>query len=137
MQFDAVSGSVLQISSSPPSIYQNYPNRSTKYPCPFVTSGIEHKKAEIFARLRGMSRELRLIRCDGIFLRQLFSLSARKNAMIVMKFGGTSVQDATAINQVVEIVSARLADQPVVVVSAMTGVTDALLRIARMAEERR
>ena len=56
--------------------------------------------------------------------------------MIVMKFGGTSVQDAAAINQVVEIVSARLDSRPVVVVSAMAGVTDALLQIARMAKNR-
>jgi aspartate kinase len=56
--------------------------------------------------------------------------------MIVMKFGGTSVQDAAAINQVVEIVSARLDSRPVVVVSAMAGVTDALLRITRLAKNR-
>src|SRR5262245_7175115 len=63
------------------------------------------------------------------------SLPVRRNAMIVMKFGGTSVQDARAIRQVVEIVSSRLVAQPVVVVSAMAGATDALLRIARMSEQ--
>ena len=56
--------------------------------------------------------------------------------MIVMKFGGTSVQDAAAVNQVVEIVSARLDSRPVVVVSAMAGVTDMLLQIAGMAKNR-
>ena len=47
--------------------------------------------------------------------------------MIVMKFGGTSVQDAKAISRVSQIVQGRLADRPVVVVSAMAKVTDALL----------
>jgi aspartate kinase len=57
--------------------------------------------------------------------------------MIVMKFGGTSVQDATAINQVAEIVAGRLNRAPVIVVSAMARVTDALLLIADTAMERR
>ena len=37
--------------------------------------------------------------------------------MIVMKFGGTSVEDSRAIDRVVEIVRARLHEQPVVVVA--------------------
>jgi aspartate kinase len=57
--------------------------------------------------------------------------------MIVMKFGGTSVQDADAIEHVIEIVRGRLDRKPVVVVSAMARVTDTLLRIARVANERR
>src|SRR2546423_625800 len=57
--------------------------------------------------------------------------------MIVMKFGGTSVGDAAAIHQVAEIVQSKLEQAPVVVVSAMTQVTDALLSIARIATERR
>jgi aspartate kinase len=57
--------------------------------------------------------------------------------MIVMKFGGTSVQDAAAINRAVEIVKDRVASDPVVVVSAMARVTDALLRIAATARERK
>jgi aspartate kinase len=56
--------------------------------------------------------------------------------MIVMKFGGTSVQDATAINQVAEIVKSKIDKKPVVVVSAMSKVTDTLLRIAQTAHER-
>jgi aspartate kinase len=56
--------------------------------------------------------------------------------MIVMKFGGTSVQDATAINQVAEIVKNKLNQAPVVVVSAMSKVTDTLLRIAETAHQR-
>lgn len=46
---------------------------------------------------------------------------------IVMKFGGTSVADAAAFENVARIVSAEHAAFPVVVVSAMSGVTDALL----------
>ncbi len=57
--------------------------------------------------------------------------------MIVMKFGGTSVGDAAAIKQTVEIVAGKAARSPVVIVSAMTRVTDTLLRIARTATERR
>ena len=53
--------------------------------------------------------------------------------MIVMKFGGTSVEDAKAIDRVVSIVHGRLAQQPVVVVSAMAKVTDTLLTMARAA----
>ncbi len=44
-----------------------------------------------------------------------------------MKFGGTSVGDAAAFERVVSIVAAEAPRRPVVVVSAMTKVTDALL----------
>ena len=57
--------------------------------------------------------------------------------MIVMKFGGTSVQDATAINSVAGIVTSKLGLKPCIVVSAMARVTDALLGIARAANQRR
>src|SRR6202011_2502293 len=53
--------------------------------------------------------------------------------MIVMKFGGTSVEDAKAIDRVASIAQGRLAQQPVVVVSAMAKVTDTLLTMARAA----
>ncbi len=53
--------------------------------------------------------------------------------MIVMKFGGTSVEDAAAIRRAAEIVKDRLADRPVVVVSAMAKVTDQLLAAGRAA----
>jgi aspartate kinase len=55
------------------------------------------------------------------------------NSCIVMKFGGTSVGDATAIERVVSIVRDRLPQHPVVVVSAMARVTDQLLQMARSA----
>src|ERR1700737_5401348 len=54
-------------------------------------------------------------------------------SMIVMKFGGTSVQDAKAIERVAHIVQGRLADRPVVVVSAMAKVTDSLLAMGKAA----
>ena len=50
--------------------------------------------------------------------------------MIVMKFGGTSVEDSAAIDRVVGIVRERLTLQSVVVVSAMAKVTDQLLAMA-------
>ena len=50
--------------------------------------------------------------------------------MIVMKFGGTSVQDAKAIERAGSIVKGRIAQKPVVVVSAMAKVTDQLLAMA-------
>jgi aspartate kinase len=51
--------------------------------------------------------------------------------MIVMKFGGTSVGSAQRIHSVYEIVKERLAKKPVVVVSAVSGVTDMILAYAR------
>ena len=50
--------------------------------------------------------------------------------MIVVKFGGTSVGDADAIRRAASIVASRRDRQPIVVVSAMAGVTNALLAIA-------
>jgi aspartate kinase len=53
--------------------------------------------------------------------------------MIVMKFGGTSVEDAAAIARAAEIVQDRLAQQPMVVVSALARVTDQLLAAGKSA----
>ncbi len=55
---------------------------------------------------------------------------------IVMKFGGTSVADAAALENVARIVAAQRERRPVVVLSAMSGVTDALLKSVVMAGER-
>jgi aspartate kinase len=44
-----------------------------------------------------------------------------------MKFGGTSVGDVAAFERVLHIVSSQIERRPVIVVSAMTKVTDALL----------
>jgi aspartate kinase len=56
-------------------------------------------------------------------------------SLVVMKFGGTSVEDPTAINRTAAIVASRVAagKQTVVVVSAMAKVTDQLLRAAAAA----
>jgi aspartate kinase len=55
--------------------------------------------------------------------------------LVVMKFGGTSVEDATAIARTAKIVAGRVAlgKSPVVVVSAMAKVTDSLLGAASAA----
>jgi aspartate kinase len=50
--------------------------------------------------------------------------------MIVMKFGGTSVESAAAIERVASIVKARVERRPVVVVSAMGKTTNRLLALA-------
>jgi aspartate kinase len=52
-----------------------------------------------------------------------------------MKFGGTSVGDAAAFERVFQVVSMQTEVQPVVVVSAMTGVTDALLNAVDVAKK--
>jgi aspartate kinase len=49
--------------------------------------------------------------------------------VIVVKFGGTSVGDAEAIERTAEIVKGRLDRQPAVVVSALSGATNSLLAI--------
>lgn len=53
--------------------------------------------------------------------------------MIVMKFGGTSVGDASAIRRLVGIVSAARGEQPLVVVSAMSKVTNVLVQLDAIA----
>jgi aspartate kinase len=53
--------------------------------------------------------------------------------MIVMKFGGTSVESAAAIERVAAIVKARAGRHPIVVVSAMGKTTNKLLALAQAA----
>ena len=53
--------------------------------------------------------------------------------MIVMKFGGTSVESAEAIDRIASIVQQRIEKRPVVVVSAMSKATDQLLAMAAAA----
>ena len=57
--------------------------------------------------------------------------------LVVMKFGGTSVEDPAAIERTAAIVAGRVASgkSPVVVVSAMAKVTDQLLRAAAAASQ--
>lgn len=54
---------------------------------------------------------------------------------IIMKFGGTSVEDEDAFKRVRQIVRAHLAARPIVVISAMSRVTDALLASVQAAAE--
>ncbi len=65
--------------------------------------------------------------------------AARRPALVVMKFGGTSVQDAAAIQRTLSIVKGRYDRglRPIVVVSAMARVTDDLLAAAAAAAEGR
>ena len=56
--------------------------------------------------------------------------------MLVMKFGGTSVRDTEAVRRVIEVVG-RETRPKLVVVSALAGVTDALLDVSRLAGEGR
>src|SRR6185503_11036341 len=61
---------------------------------------------------------------------------ASRNArriVIVLKFGGTSVGDAEAIARTGRIVATRGGRGPIVVVSALAGVTNALIAIAEQA----
>ncbi|MBR3029615.1 MAG: aspartate kinase [Bacteroidales bacterium] len=54
--------------------------------------------------------------------------------MIIMKFGGTSVADATAMLRTISIVESKLHQKPVMVVSACAKVTDALYNVISLAE---
>ena len=57
--------------------------------------------------------------------------------MQVLKFGGTSVANAEAIQKVVEITSKSVdRDRTILVVSAIRGCTDSLVRIGNLASER-
>lgn len=55
------------------------------------------------------------------------------DAVVVMKFGGTSVEDAAAIRRLIGIVQSKHGVQPVVVVSALAKVTDQLLEAGKAA----
>jgi aspartate kinase len=55
--------------------------------------------------------------------------------MIIMKFGGTSVEDANAIKNLTEIVKKELSRKPIVIVSACSGITNQLLQTAHLASE--
>lgn len=56
--------------------------------------------------------------------------------MIVMKFGGTSVANFEAITRTIFIVGGKLDQKPIVVVSALSKVTDALYKISDAAASR-
>src|SRR3982751_40423 len=69
-----------------------------------------------------------------------FPLSSRlmphppRRAPQVHKFGGASLADSAAVLHAVTLVRSALRNPTIVVVSAMAGVTDALLEVARQAE---
>mgnify|MGYP002514657091 CR=1 FL=1 len=56
--------------------------------------------------------------------------------MIIMKFGGTSVANFEAITRTIFIIGGRLDQKPVVVVSALSKVTDLLYKISDAAASR-
>ena len=57
----------------------------------------------------------------------------RRRAPQVHKFGGASLADSTAVRHAVEITQSYASEPIAIVVSAMAGVTDALLEVARQA----
>ena len=61
---------------------------------------------------------------------------SHSNAFVAHKFGGSSMRDAERIAQVAAILAARDGEPQVVVVSAMQGVTDALIALANSAAAR-
>ncbi|MDQ3222615.1 MAG: aspartate kinase, partial [Gemmatimonadota bacterium] len=58
----------------------------------------------------------------------------KRRAPHVHKFGGASLADSAAVRRAAEIIGSHRREPTVVVVSAMAGVTDALLGVARQAE---
>jgi aspartate kinase len=56
--------------------------------------------------------------------------------MLVMKFGGTSVEDAVAIERSCGIVGERISRKPLVVVSALGGATNSLFEAGALAADR-
>lgn len=86
-------------------------------PSPLKRSGIPHQEA-----VHGAAERRRVDR-------------ARRRPLRVMKFGGTSVGDASCISRVVDIIRAGLHESDVlVVVSAMSGVTNKLVTAAKASE---
>ncbi|MEX2581692.1 MAG: lysine-sensitive aspartokinase 3 [Gemmatimonadota bacterium] len=84
--------------------------------------------------LTGLLVDVRTRR-NAAVLRAALEETDLKMGPIVLKFGGTSVEDAGAMKRLRSIVADRLPRRPVVVVSALRGVTDALLQSVRLASE--
>ena len=57
----------------------------------------------------------------------------RGEDVVVMKFGGTSVEDEAAIRRLIGIVESRLGAKPVLIISALAKVTDQLLEAGNAA----
>ena len=82
-------------------------------------------------------RRAGVVREQGIhsFLERRRTERSKRKPLRVLKFGGTSVGDVGSMEKVVEIVRATsLESNVVVVVSAMSGVTNKLIEAARQAE---
>lgn len=56
-------------------------------------------------------------------------------SLLVMKFGGTSIQDAAAMNRVLAIVTARMDHSPVLVISAISEATNILTTCTKLAAQ--
>lgn len=54
---------------------------------------------------------------------------------LVMKFGGTSIEDTPAFARTARIIGAQRRAQPVIIVSAMSRMTDALVRSVALAQQ--
>jgi len=55
--------------------------------------------------------------------------------MVVMKFGGASLRDARSIKQISKIIKKRIAEKPIIILSAVNGVTDILVKATDQALE--
>ncbi len=53
--------------------------------------------------------------------------------MVVMKFGGASLKDEKSLKQISKIIKKRIPEQPIIVLSAVSGVTDTLVRATNQA----
>src|SRR5436309_10246930 len=75
------------------------------------------------------------LRCRFCILHSAFCIAAARGfAMIVIKFGGTSVGDADRVANAVAIVAKRQHLRPIVVVSALAGVTNELIAATEAAK---
>lgn len=58
-----------------------------------------------------------------------FNFAINMNDILVMKFGGTSVKDASAMNKVLDIISKSTFSKNIIVLSACSGMTDLLINL--------
>lgn len=63
----------------------------------------------------------------------IYNMKTKSTNITIMKFGGTSVKNASAMKNVIDIVKARQSQNPVVVLSACSGITDRLLKLIQNA----
>src|SRR5437870_3034305 len=77
--------------------------------------------------MRGQSYALRLALCFSSPQRTQRRSIQMPTRLTIMKFGGTSLEDAGAFRNVAAIIKSAVAKRPVIVVSAIGGFTNALL----------